>query len=242
MRWDDGWHGRLDEALIEADALGLRPAPDGDAVDVLLRALALPARRDSSGRPRRGRGVLRLAGLGRLHLRRALRRRPEPRRRLARSPKSACQPARRGRRSLLDRDHVDQPDLRQPAGRRRLARGGRPAGRSRAAVRWRPTKETTDLGWLYNRGFADPDGHRFEAVHLDMAATATPPAWAPPPERLARSGPGRWLSQRPRPEPPGNPGCQAVGIPIPRRRDLIPDLLAPDTVAAGADVFPMQQR
>ena len=125
---------------------------------------------------------------------------------------------------------------------RRLARGGRPAGRSRAAVRWRPTKETTDLGWLYNRGFADPDGHRFEAVHLDMAATATPPAWAPPPERLARSGPGRWLSQRPRPEPPGNPGCQAVGIPIPRRRDLIPDLLAPDTVAAGADVFPMQQR
>jgi predicted lactoylglutathione lyase len=39
-----------------------------------------------------------------------------------------------------------------------------------------PTKETTDLGWLYNRGFADPDGHHFEAVHLDMAATATPPA------------------------------------------------------------------
>lgn len=33
-----------------------------------------------------------------------------------------------------------------------------------------PTKEPTDLGWLYNRGFADPDGHHFEAVHLDMAA------------------------------------------------------------------------
>ena len=33
-----------------------------------------------------------------------------------------------------------------------------------------PTKETTDLGWLYNRGFADPDGHSFEAVHLDFAA------------------------------------------------------------------------
>lgn len=33
-----------------------------------------------------------------------------------------------------------------------------------------PTKETTDLGWLYNRGFADPDGHHFEAVHLDMTA------------------------------------------------------------------------
>lgn len=35
------------------------------------------------------------------------------------------------------------------------------------------TKETTDLGWLYNRGFADPDGHMFEAVHFDEAAFAS---------------------------------------------------------------------
>lgn len=33
-----------------------------------------------------------------------------------------------------------------------------------------PTKEPTDLGWLYNRGFADPDGHHFEVVYVDMAA------------------------------------------------------------------------
>ncbi|WP_116995421.1 VOC family protein [Desertimonas flava] len=33
-----------------------------------------------------------------------------------------------------------------------------------------PTKEATDLGWLYNRGFADPDGHHFEVVHVDMSA------------------------------------------------------------------------
>jgi uncharacterized protein len=33
-----------------------------------------------------------------------------------------------------------------------------------------PTKEPTDLGWLYNRGFADPDGHHYEAVFLDPAS------------------------------------------------------------------------
>lgn len=33
-----------------------------------------------------------------------------------------------------------------------------------------PTKEPTDLGWLYNRGFADPDGHHFEVVYVDMTA------------------------------------------------------------------------
>jgi len=27
-----------------------------------------------------------------------------------------------------------------------------------------------DLGWLYNRAFADPDGHIFEAVWVDMNA------------------------------------------------------------------------
>jgi uncharacterized protein len=29
---------------------------------------------------------------------------------------------------------------------------------------------TMDLGWLYNRAFADPDGHVFEAVWLDANA------------------------------------------------------------------------
>lgn len=29
-----------------------------------------------------------------------------------------------------------------------------------------------DLGWLYNRGFEDPDGHMFEAVWLDTAGAA----------------------------------------------------------------------
>ncbi|MBY5820301.1 VOC family protein [Rhizobium leguminosarum] len=28
----------------------------------------------------------------------------------------------------------------------------------------------TDMGWLYNRAFEDPDGHIFEAVWVDMAA------------------------------------------------------------------------
>jgi hypothetical protein len=27
-----------------------------------------------------------------------------------------------------------------------------------------------DMGWLYNRAFADPDGHVFEAVWMDMSA------------------------------------------------------------------------
>lgn len=28
----------------------------------------------------------------------------------------------------------------------------------------------TDMGWLYNRAFEDPDGHVFEAVWVDMTA------------------------------------------------------------------------
>lgn len=36
-----------------------------------------------------------------------------------------------------------------------------------------PTKEPTDFGWLYNRGFADPDGHHFEVVYVDMDAMPT---------------------------------------------------------------------
>jgi predicted lactoylglutathione lyase len=27
-----------------------------------------------------------------------------------------------------------------------------------------------DLGWLYNRAFADPDGHVFETVWMDAEA------------------------------------------------------------------------
>lgn len=31
-------------------------------------------------------------------------------------------------------------------------------------------RETMDLGWLYNRAFADPDGHVFETVWMDANA------------------------------------------------------------------------
>lgn len=31
-------------------------------------------------------------------------------------------------------------------------------------------REVMDLGWLYNRAFADPDGHLFEAVWMDPSA------------------------------------------------------------------------
>lgn len=31
-------------------------------------------------------------------------------------------------------------------------------------------RDVMDLGWLYNRAFADPDGHVFEAVWLDAKA------------------------------------------------------------------------
>ena len=31
----------------------------------------------------------------------------------------------------------------------------------------------TDMGWLYNRAFEDPDGHIFEALFADMAAAAS---------------------------------------------------------------------
>jgi len=31
-------------------------------------------------------------------------------------------------------------------------------------------REIMDLGWLYNRAFADPDGHVFEALWTDMNA------------------------------------------------------------------------
>lgn len=34
-------------------------------------------------------------------------------------------------------------------------------------------REPTDLGFMYNRAFADPDGHIFEAVWMDMEAAAS---------------------------------------------------------------------
>lgn len=33
-------------------------------------------------------------------------------------------------------------------------------------------REVMDMGWLYNRAFADPDGHVFEAVWMDMDAAS----------------------------------------------------------------------
>lgn len=34
-------------------------------------------------------------------------------------------------------------------------------------------RDVTDMGFMYNRAFADPDGHIFEAVWMDMEAAAT---------------------------------------------------------------------
>jgi uncharacterized protein len=34
----------------------------------------------------------------------------------------------------------------------------------------RPVNETQDLGFMYTRGFADPDGHLWEAIYMNMAA------------------------------------------------------------------------
>lgn len=35
-------------------------------------------------------------------------------------------------------------------------------------------REPMDLGWMYNRTFADPDGHTFEALWMDMSAMPKP--------------------------------------------------------------------
>jgi hypothetical protein len=34
------------------------------------------------------------------------------------------------------------------------------------------TKPTQDMGWMYQRSFADPDGHHWEAVYVDEEAMA----------------------------------------------------------------------
>jgi predicted lactoylglutathione lyase len=44
-----------------------------------------------------------------------------------------------------------------------LAAGGSPAG------------DPTDLGFLYRRGFQDPDGHHWEALYMDIAAAPERP-------------------------------------------------------------------
>jgi uncharacterized protein len=33
-------------------------------------------------------------------------------------------------------------------------------------------REVMDMGWMYNRAFADPDGHVFEAVWMDVEAAS----------------------------------------------------------------------
>jgi predicted lactoylglutathione lyase len=38
------------------------------------------------------------------------------------------------------------------------------------AVGGRAANETQDLGFMYTRSFADPDGHLWEAIWMDMAA------------------------------------------------------------------------
>jgi predicted lactoylglutathione lyase len=44
-----------------------------------------------------------------------------------------------------------------------LAAGGTPAG------------DPTDLGFLYRRSFQDPDGHHWEALHMDVGAAPDRP-------------------------------------------------------------------
>jgi predicted lactoylglutathione lyase len=34
------------------------------------------------------------------------------------------------------------------------------------------TKPTTDMGWMYQRSFGDPDGHHWEATYVDEQAMA----------------------------------------------------------------------
>ena len=34
------------------------------------------------------------------------------------------------------------------------------------------TRPTQDMGWMYQRSFADPDGHHWEAVYVDEEAMA----------------------------------------------------------------------
>ena len=35
-------------------------------------------------------------------------------------------------------------------------------------------RDTMDLGWMYNRAFADPDGNVFEAAWMDMSGANVP--------------------------------------------------------------------
>lgn len=33
-----------------------------------------------------------------------------------------------------------------------------------------PSSPTQDMGWMYTRGFADPDGHLWELAYMDLSA------------------------------------------------------------------------
>ena len=40
-------------------------------------------------------------------------------------------------------------------------------------------RKAMDMGWMYNRAFADPDGHIFEVLAMDMNAASEMPAGQP---------------------------------------------------------------
>jgi hypothetical protein len=40
-------------------------------------------------------------------------------------------------------------------------------------------RKAMDMGWMYNRAFADPDGHIFEVLAMDMNAAPEMPAGQP---------------------------------------------------------------
>lgn len=46
------------------------------------------------------------------------------------------------------------------------------AGAAAASGGKADVRDVMDMGWMYNRAFADPDGHVFEAVWMDMGAAA----------------------------------------------------------------------
>lgn len=53
------------------------------------------------------------------------------------------------------------------------------ADRALAAGGW-PAGLPVDIGFMYRRGFHDPDGHHFEALYMDLAAAPATPEPAEP--------------------------------------------------------------
>ncbi|MGI8335887.1 DUF1801 domain-containing protein [Actinomadura scrupuli] len=68
------------------------------------------------------------------------------------------------------------------------------------AVGGRPANETQDLGFMYTRSFADPDGHLWEVIWMDMAGAPQ----ACPGGRAGRDRPAR-PGTAPRDGPPRRP-------------------------------------